>query len=54
MKTKIHEYTEVKMPKGAAGAIFDGFNDDMKPKRVNANGTKKQTGRTTSQKSYKK
>lgn len=43
LNNKPHE--EVKLPKGAAGAIFDGFNDNIKPKRVNANGTKKKTGR---------
>lgn len=43
MATK-KEYEEIKLPKGAAEAIFGGFNDNMKPKRVNANGTKKKTG----------
>jgi len=36
---------EVKLEKGAASAIFDNFNGDIKPKRVNANGTKKKTGK---------
>ena len=41
------DYKEIELPKGAAQAIFGGFNDDIKPKKVNANGTKKKTGRKT-------
>jgi len=37
-------YKEVQLPKGAAEAIFGGLNDNMKPKKVNDNGTKKKTG----------
>lgn len=42
-----HDNTEIKLPKGAAEAIFSGFNDDIRPKKPNANGTKKKTGRKT-------
>ena len=41
------EYEEIKFPKGAAAAICESMNSAMtggKPKKVNANGTKKKTG----------
>lgn len=38
-------YKEIKLPKGAAEAVFGGLNDNMKPKKVNDNGTKKKTGK---------
>lgn len=40
------KYEEVKLEKGAAQAIFGNFNADVKPKKPNANGTKKKTGKT--------
>lgn len=50
MKSMSEKNQEVKLEKGAASAIFDGFNDNIKPKRVNANGTKKKTGKAPKKK----